>query len=50
MSNDIELKWQQISYIYEQSIYIITYTATAATFDEYLDQVNDMIATLDITE
>ena len=50
MSNDIQLKWQQMSYIHEQSIYVITYTATAATFDEYLDQVNDMIATLDITE
>lgn len=48
MSNGIELKWQQLSYIYNQSIYVLTYTATSTTFDEYIDAVNAMVATLEI--
>lgn len=48
MSNGIELKWQQVSYIANQSIYVLTYTATSTTFDEYIEEVNAMVATLEI--
>lgn len=48
MSNGIELKWQQVSYISNQSIYVLTYTATSTTFDEYIEEVNAMVATLEV--
>lgn len=43
-----KLKWEQVYLIKNKSVYILTYTATAATFDEYAQKINEMVATLEI--
>ena len=44
----IALQWAQICLIQDKTAYIITYTATQETFDEYIEAVHAMVATLEI--
>ena len=46
--NDTKLQFEQIFVIKGGFVYIITYTATEATFDDYIQDLNDMIASLEI--
>jgi hypothetical protein len=41
-----KLQWQQIIFYKNWKIFLITYTATQSTFNEYIDQVNDIIKSL----
>lgn len=47
-SNSTKLQFEQILLIKNKSTYTFTYTATEATFAEYIQKVNEMIATLEI--
>jgi hypothetical protein len=40
-----KLKWQQVFVIKDTTAYIINYTATADTFDQYIADVNAMVKT-----
>ena len=42
------LEWEQIYVIKNAVVYILTYTATEATFSEYVQKVDEMIATREI--
>lgn len=46
--NDTKLQFEQIFIIKDGFVYIITYTATEATFGEYVQDLNDMIASFEI--
>ncbi len=46
-SNSI-LKWEQIYLIKNKAVYIITYTATDATFDDFATKVDEMATTLEL--
>lgn len=43
-----KLQWEQVYLIKNKAVYIITYTATEATFDEFIQKLDEMIATLEI--
>jgi hypothetical protein len=43
-----QLKRQQIFFIKDKVTYVVTYTAMADTFDEYVDVVDEMIGTMTI--
>ncbi|MFA6255927.1 MAG: PsbP-related protein [Candidatus Absconditabacterales bacterium] len=43
-----KLQWEQIYLIKNKTVYIITYTATEATFNEFAQKVDEMVATLEI--
>jgi len=43
-----KLKWEQVYLIKNKAVYILTYTATEATFDQYTKKINEMVATLEI--
>jgi len=45
---DFKLQWQQNYFIKDKAVYIITYTATPKTFDDFAAEVDAMIATLEI--
>lgn len=45
---DTQLQFEEIFLIKDKFVYTITYTATEATFDDYIQKVNEMIATLEI--
>lgn len=45
---DAKLQREQIYLIKDNYVYIITYTATQDTFSEFIDQINEMAATLEI--
>lgn len=47
-SNTTKLQFEQILLIKDKSVYTFTYTATEATFAEYAQKINEMIATLEI--
>lgn len=47
-SNSTKLQFEQILLIKDKSVYTFTYTATEATFADYAQKVNEMIATLEI--
>ncbi len=42
------LEWEQIYLIKDKTVYIITYTATEATFSQYIQKIDEMAATLEI--
>lgn len=46
--NSTKLQFQQVLLIKGNTMYTITYTATEATFAEYVQKVNEMLATLEI--
>ena len=43
-----KLKWEQVYLIKNKAVYIITYTATEGTFDQYAQKFDEMVATLEI--
>ena len=45
---DYQLKWQQVFFIDNGTTYVMTYTALADTFDEYIDTVDKMVSTLTV--
>lgn len=45
---DAKLQWEQIYLIKNQAAYIITYTATATTFKDFSQKIDQMLATLEI--
>lgn len=47
-SNNTKLEFEQIVLIKNKAVYILTYTATEATFKEYAQKIDEMIATLEI--
>ena len=47
-SNSTKLQFQQVLFIKDDFVYTFTYTATEATFAEYAQKINEMIATLEI--
>ena len=46
--NSTKLQFEELLLIKDNFVYIITYTATEATFDQYIQKVDEMIATLEI--
>ncbi|MFA7298767.1 MAG: PsbP-related protein [Candidatus Absconditabacterales bacterium] len=46
--NNTKLQFEQVFLIKNKIAYIITYTATEDTFDQYIKKVNEMIITLEI--
>jgi hypothetical protein len=46
--NTTKLKFEQVFLIKNNFAYILTYTATEATFDQYAQKVNEMATTLEI--
>lgn len=47
-SNDTKIQSEQILLIKDKMLYTITYTATEATFNEYAQNFDEMVATLEI--
>ncbi len=45
---DTKLEWEQIYLIKNKTVYITTYTATEATFSQYNQKIDQMVATLEI--
>jgi len=43
-----QLKREQVYLIKNQAVYILSYTATKATFDDYAQKVDEMVSTLEI--
>lgn len=43
-----QLKWEQVYLIKDKAVYIITYTATAATFNDFVQKIDEMVSTLEI--
>ncbi len=43
-----KLQWEQIYLIKNKAVYIVTYTATEATFSQFAQKVDEMAATLEI--
>lgn len=43
-----KLKWEQVYLIKNKAVYIITYTATEETFNQFSQKLDEMIATLEI--
>jgi hypothetical protein len=46
--NSTKLQFEQVLLIKDKALYIFTYTATEATFGDYIQKVNEMVATLEI--
>jgi len=42
------LKWQQVFFIKDKTTYVVTYTAMADTFDEFVGTVDEMIETMTV--
>lgn len=47
-SNDTKIQSEQVLLVKNKIVYIITYTATEATFNEYAQNFDEMVATLEI--
>jgi len=45
---DVKLQWEQVYLIKNKVVYIITYTATEDTFDEYIKDVETTIGSLEL--
>lgn len=45
---EVKLQWAQVYLIKNKVVYIITYTATEDTFNEFIKNVDDMVATLEL--
>jgi hypothetical protein len=45
---DYKLQFEEVFIIKNTTLYTITYTATEATFNDFAQQVNEMIATFEI--
>jgi hypothetical protein len=43
-----KLQWEQIYLIKNKTVYIVTYTATEATFNQFNQKIDEMAATLEI--
>ena len=43
-----KLKWEQVYLIKNKAVYILSYTATAATFADYAQKIDEMVATIEI--
>ena len=43
-----KLKWEQVYLIKNKAVYIVSYTATTATFADYAQKIDEMVATLEI--
>jgi len=48
VQSDTKLQREQVYLIKDTTVYIITYTASEATFNEFAQKVDEMIATLEI--
>ena len=48
MQGTTKLQWEQIYLIKNKAVYIITYTATEGTFDQFTQQLDELLATLTI--
>lgn len=45
---ETKLQWEQVYLIKDKNVYIVTYTATEATFDQFALRMDEMVATLEI--
>ena len=48
MQGDMKLQFEEVYMVKDNTWYIITYTATKATFDEFVKNVDEIIATFEI--
>lgn len=43
-----KLQWEQVYLIKNKAVYILSYTATTSTFADYVQKIDEMVATLEI--
>ncbi len=47
---ETSLEWKQFIFIQDNAVYTLSYTATEASFDDYAQIVDDIVATLQFSK